>query len=89
MNKLFPLRIGPTLPDEFRNDLQVELEAIPRLNREIELCQRLGDDGTRDLLQKFLVDEEHHVDWLDTQLQIIEEAGAANYLPQQINGEGH
>ena len=39
--------------------------------------------------QKFLVDEEHHVDWLETQLRIIEEAGAANYLAQQINGEGH
>jgi len=67
--------------------IQLELEAIPRLNRGIELCESVGDNGTRDLPQKILVDEEHHVAGLEAQLHIIEEAGAANYLAQQINGE--
>src|SRR3954451_6134464 len=61
MNELFPLRIGPTVREQLQNDLQVELEAIPRLNRGIALCQEVGDNGSRELLTKILTDEEHHV----------------------------
>ena len=89
MNELFPLRIGATVRDQFVNDLQLELEAIPRLNRGIELCQSVSDNGSRELLTKILVDEEHHVDWLEAQLNIIQEVGIGNYLAQQMDGEAH
>lgn len=89
MNELFPLRIGRTVKEQIENDLQVEYEAVPRLNRGIELATSAGDNGTRDLLVKILTDEEHHVDYLEAQLHIIKEIGIDNYLAQHIHGEEH
>jgi bacterioferritin len=89
MHELFPLRIGKTVREQIENDLQVEYEAVPRLNNGIKLCESVGDNGSRDLLLKILTDEEHHVDYLEAQLGIIREVGIENYLAQQINGEGH
>lgn len=88
MTELFPLRIGRTVPDQLKNDLDLELEALPRLNKGIELAVSVGDNGTRDLLTRILTDEEHHVDYLEAQLHIIKEAGLQNYLAQQIHAEG-
>lgn len=89
MNELFPLRIGRTVKEQIENDLAVELEAVPRLNNAIQVAQEAGDNGSRDLFQRILVDEEHHVDWLEAQLYMIQEIGLDNYLAQQIHGEGH
>ena len=89
MHELFPLRIGKTIREQIENDLQVEYEAVPRLNNGIKLCESVGDNGSRDLLLKILTDEEHHVDYLEAQLGIIREVGIENYLAQQISGEGH
>jgi bacterioferritin len=72
---------------QIENDLALELEAVPRLNRGIRLCEQAGDNGSRDLLVKILTDEEHHVDFLEAQLHIIQEIGIENYLAQQIEGE--
>ena len=63
------------------------LEGIPnlqRLNDGIALCTRLGDNGTRELLEDILVEEEHHVDWLETQLETIRQIGLEHYLAQQL-----
>jgi len=87
MNELFTLRIGRNVKEQIENDLALELDAIPRLNRGIELCVQAGDNGTRELLVKILTDEEHHVDFLEAQLHIIKEAGYDNYLAQQLHGE--
>jgi len=89
MHELFPLRIGRNVREQFTNDLQVEYEAVPRLNRGIDLCTAVGDNGTRELLAKILSDEEHHVDFLEAQLHIIQEIGIENYLAQHIEGEEH
>ena len=89
MHELFPLRIGKTVKEQIENDLQLEYEAVPRLNRGIELATSVGDNGSRDLLLKILTDEEHHVDYLEAQLHIIKEVGIENYLAQQIHGEEH
>jgi bacterioferritin len=89
MHELFPLRIGRTVKEQLENDLQVEYEAIPRLNRGVELTTSVGDNGSRELLVKILEDEEHHVDYLEAQLHIIKEAGLENYLAQHIHGEDH
>ena len=85
MHELFPLRIGKTVREQIENDLQVEYEAVPRLNNGIKLCESVGDNGSRDLLLKILTDEEHHVDYLEAQLGIIREVGIENYLAQQIH----
>jgi bacterioferritin len=76
--------VGKTVPDQFRNDLEVEYQAVPRLNKGIEVARGLGDNGTRSLLEAILRDEEEHVDWLEAQLGMIKEMGAENYLAQQM-----
>lgn len=87
MNELFPLAIGKTVKDQFQNDLNLELQAIPRLNKAIASATAAGDNGSRELFAKILVDEEHHVDWLEAQLHMMSEVGEGNYLAQQIHKE--
>ena len=83
--RYFPLRIGETVPEQFEADLQLEMEAVERLNRGIAKAVELGDNGTRDLLERILVSEEEHVDWLETQLETIRQIGVENYLAQQLH----
>jgi bacterioferritin len=85
MDQLFPLRIGRNVKEQIENDLQLEYDAVARLNRGVELAVSVSDNGTRDLLVKILMDEEHHVDYLEAQLHIIKEVGIENYLAQQIH----
>jgi len=85
MSDYFKIVIGRTVPEQFKNDLQVEYEAVKRLNEGVELCRQVGDNGSRDLLQHILEDEEHHIDWLEAQLHAIEEMGVQNYLSQQLH----
>lgn len=87
MNELFPLNIGKTVKAQFEADLALELQAIPRLNAAIASATAARDNGSRDLFEKILVDEEHHVDWLEAQLHMMAEVGEANYLAQQIHKE--
>jgi bacterioferritin len=87
MNELFPLSIGANVRAQLENDLGLELAAVPRLNRAIQAAVEAGDNGSRDLFEKILTDEEGHVDWLEAQLHIIQEIGLQNYLAEQV-GEG-
>ena len=87
MTDYFKINIGPTVEQQFKNDLQVEYEAVDRLNEGIKACVAAGDNGSRELLEKILVDEEQHVDWLEAQLHAIEEMGIQNYLAQQLHGD--
>lgn len=64
--------------------LEVEKEAIGRLNRGIALCVEQGDNGTRELLEDVLEGEEDHADWLETQLVLVDQIGEAHYLAQQV-----
>jgi len=86
MHELFPLRIGRNVREQLQNDLQLEYEAVPRLNRGIDLCAAVNDNGSRELLVKILTDEEHHVDYLEAQLHIVQEIGIENYLAQHLEG---
>lgn len=88
MSSLFPLRIGQNVKEQFQNDLALELEAIPRLNKAINAAVAAGDNGSRDLFEKILIDEEHHVDFLEAQLHMISEMGYENYLTQLIGEAG-
>jgi bacterioferritin len=72
---------------QLENDLSLELEAIPRLNKAVKAAVEVGDNGSRELFEKILVDEEHHVDFLEAQLYMIREMGYENYLAQQLEGD--
>ena len=85
MTELFPLKIGQSVKAQLENDLALELDAVPRLNGAIKTAVEVGDNGSRELFEKILIDEEHHVDWLEAQLHIISEIGVENYLAQQMH----
>ena len=85
MQRLNPVQVGETVPEQFTLELGVETEAIERFNRGIALAVAKGDNGTRELLESMLVSEEEHADWLETQLGLIASLGAAHYLAQQIS----
>ena len=84
MQKYMKINVGKTVPEQFAADLDVEYQAVPRLNKGVEVARAHGDNGTRALLEKILADEEEHVDWLEAQLGMIKEMGAENYLAQQM-----
>jgi bacterioferritin len=85
MQRLNPVRVGEDPVEQHRNDLDLEIEAIARLNKAIALCVTKGDNGTRDLLAKILHDEEEGADFLETQLHLVEEIGKAKYLAEQMH----
>jgi bacterioferritin len=84
MTDYFKINVGATVEAQLKNDLQLEYDAVKRLNAGIKLCVAAGDNGSRDLAQKILDDEENHIDWLEGQLHAIGEMGVANYLAQQL-----
>lgn len=84
VQRLGKVSIGETVPEIFKADLAMEHEAIPRLNRAIELCRTEGDNGTRVILDAILASEEEHADWLEIQIALIEKIGEAQYLAQQM-----
>ena len=84
LQRLGKLTIGETVPEQLRLDLALEAAALDRLNKGIELCRAAFDDGSRVLLEKILVSEEEHVDWLEAQLSLIAQIGEGNYLAQQV-----
>lgn len=79
------LRIGQTTEEILQADLALENEAIPVLREAIAHCEKLGDYITRELLEDILESEEEHVDWLETQLSLIETLGLATYLQGKVD----
>ena len=84
MQRLGPVKVGETVPEQLKAELETEKEAIARLAAGIEQCRRT-DEGTRLLLEEILDDEEAHADWLETQLSIIADIGDNLYLNAQIH----
>jgi bacterioferritin len=84
VQRLFNIRIGESVPEIFKADYALEIEALPRLNEGIELCRQAGDNNSRNLLERILHEEEEHVDWLEAQLGLLEQVGVQNYLAEQI-----
>ena len=84
LQRLGTVRVGETVPEKLALALQVETEAIDRLNRGIATCTEAGDNGSRELLEKILTGEEEHADWLEAQLELIRQLGEAHYLAQQV-----
>lgn len=82
------IRVGTTVQDQLANDLKLETNGVKGYNDAIELCLKVKDAGTRELLAGILVSSEEHVDWLETQLALIKSVGLQNYLAEQLGGDG-
>jgi bacterioferritin len=78
------IRVGTDVKEQFENDLQLEMGGVKHYNQAIDLCVRVKDNGTRELLAPILEESEEHVDWLETQLHLIETVGIQNYLTEQM-----
>jgi bacterioferritin len=86
MQKYMKINVGATVLEQHQLDLQLEKDAVARLNPGIELARTKGDNGSRALLEEILKAEEEHIDWLEAQLHQIQEIGIENYLAQQVEG---
>lgn len=81
------IRVGTNVKEQFEYDLTLELGGVKHYNAVVDLCTKVKDNGTRELVAPILVESEEHVDWLETQLGLIASVGLENYLTEQI-GDG-
>lgn len=84
VQRLDPVRIGETVPEQLEADMAVEVHAIDALRRGIAVCQDKGDVVTRLLFESILSSEEEHIDYLETQLSLLQSLGEAQYLAQHL-----
>jgi bacterioferritin len=84
VSNLNEVRVGAVVADMHSNDLAGEIDAVRAYNTSIRVCVDARDEGTKELLESILVDEEEHVDWLEAQLAQIEQMGLEVYLAEQI-----
>lgn len=81
------IRVGADVKEQFENDLKLEMNGVRHYNAAIELCTKLKDNGTREILEPILSESEEHVDWLETQLGLIQTIGLQNYLTEQMGSD--
>ncbi len=84
LQDLGKLMIGENTKEMLASDLRVEHIAVPDLKEAIAYCESVADYGSRELLEKILESEEEHIDWLETQLGLIEKVGLENYQQTQM-----
>lgn len=84
LQELGKLMIGENVQEILECDLALEMIAVPDLREGVKLCEDKGDFGTRELLREILSSEEEHVDWIETQLGLIDKTGSQNYLQSQM-----
>jgi bacterioferritin len=85
MQRVGPVRLGETVVEQLAVDLDLEMAAIERYRRGVQLALDLGDVGTRELLEHLLVGEEEHADWIETQQRVIDDIGAERYMQSQLH----
>jgi bacterioferritin len=83
--RLFSLRIGQSVREQLQSDLAVEVEVVERLRPGIKMCREKGDITTANLFEGILADEEHHIDYLETNLELIDRLGEQLYLAQLVD----
>jgi bacterioferritin len=81
------IRVGGNVKEQLENDLKLELSGVKAYNAGVELAARVKDNGTRELMERILIESEEHVDWLETQLGLIDQVGLQNYLQSQMGEE--
>ena len=84
LQALHKLMIGETVPEILKCDLQLELVSQKTVKEGIAACEQARDFVSRELLQHILDDTEEHIDWLETQIELIEQVGLQNYLQSQM-----
>jgi bacterioferritin len=85
VSTLNKIHIGDTVEAQHKSDIEAEMGAIKGYNDAIKLCVDLGDNGTRELCEDILEDEEEHLDWLEAQLDQIAQIGIQAYLAEQLH----
>jgi bacterioferritin len=88
LQELGKIYIGEDVKEALQCDLKLELEALPPLKEGIAYCEKVQDYVTRDLFKDILASEEEHIDWLETNLGLIEQIGYQNYLQSQLGESG-
>lgn len=86
MNEIGQINIGKDVPGQLKNDLALEKGAVAAYNKAVEVCRKASDNATADFLKEILKDEEEHVDFLETQLSLIEQLTLPIYLTEQMKG---
>jgi bacterioferritin len=84
VSDLKKMNIGADVAKQLKNDLDAEIGAVKAYNEDINFASEAGDNGTKDLLESILKDEESHTDWIETQFDLIKQVGIQNYLVEQI-----
>ena len=87
LQRLGQIAVGESVPEQLRLDLEVEKRSLQVLNRGIELCRKLSDNGSADLLEDILEEEDEHANWLEAQLTLIAQMGVPHYLAQQVKDD--
>lgn len=85
VSNLKSIHIGAEVEKQFQNDLKAEVDAVKAYNGGIRMAVEVGDNGSRELLESILEDEEEHLDWLEAQLDQIKQMGIQNYLAAQTD----
>lgn len=78
------IRVGSDVKEQFENDLKLEMGGVNHYNASIGLCAQVKDNATRELMEEILKESEEHVDWLETQLNLIATVGLQNYLSEHM-----
>tara|TARA_X000000368_G_scaffold415796_1_gene408288 strand:- start:2081 stop:2554 length:474 start_codon:yes stop_codon:yes gene_type:complete len=86
LQRLGSISIGESVEEQLNLDLQLEIDAVERYRRGVQVCFETADPGTRELVEHLLVGEENHLDWIETQLSMIDDIGIERYL-QSVIGE--
>ena len=87
LQRLGSVRVGETVDEQLRLDRELEIEAVAMYRRGVELALEQKDPGTRELLEEFVANEEEHLDWIETQLAMIDSIGLERYLQSKIGSE--
>ena len=82
--RLSPLKIGQTLQEQFESDMSIEVDAVGRLRNGIQHMRGVADVTSASLFESILADEEHHIDYLETQLELLTKLGEQLYAAQLI-----
>jgi bacterioferritin len=87
MQRLAPVTIGERVPEQLQIHLEAERQALELLGKGVSVSDEAGDRASREFFAARLQEEESHINWLETQLSLIDQVGESNYLAQQIGGE--